>query len=412
MKQLIETLIKRKIGNAMLFLTILFLGILSLREIPIELLPNIEIPKLTVITNLPNASPEQIEKIITVKIEEALGSVQGVEEINSESIEGMSIVKVRFSWGTNMDMALIEAKERVDLIRGQLPEDTGKSLVIKYDPGEEPIMIFAVTEKGSLDSRSTLRRKVEREMVPQLERIEGIAAVDVLGGEKREILVEVDNHRLFARKISLPEICNTIESENYSYPAGNIIKGNLEYNVRTVGEFNHISSMNSVVVAQGENGNPIYLRDVAVVRDTLKEKKSIVRFNSREGVSLLLRREPGKNIVATCNRVDKLMEGKFYGQDSKKGYSVTKVYDRSEFVKHSVDNVFLAALFSGIISFAVLLFFFRTFRPSLIIVTSLPVSITGTFILMHFFGITINTISLGGLALGIGMMVDSGIVVL
>jgi len=407
MKDLIEILIRRKITNAMLFLGICFIGIISLKEIPVELLPDIEMPRLTVITNLPNAAPSEVEKLITIKIEESLTSVAGVTEINSESIEGTSIVKASFSWGRDMDMALIEAKEKVDLIRGQLPEDTGKSIVIKYDPSDEPVMILSVNSKTDIKK---LRKKVEKEVVPYLERVDGIAAVDILGGEKREIKVEVDNDRLFSRGISLSEVCEGIEVSNYSYPAGSIVNGDLEYNVRTVGEFSHLSSMESVVVGYNESGTPIYLKNIADVSDSIKEKKAVVKFNGREGISLMLRKEPGKNTVEACSRVDQVLHEKF----DKKGnsFSIIKIYDQSGYITNSINNVFIAAILSGVISFFVLLFFFRTLRPSLIILTSIPVSVTGTFILMHVFGITLNTMSLGGLAIGIGMMVDSGIVVL
>ncbi len=407
MKRLIEILIIRKITNVMLFAGICFIGMLSLKEIPVELLPHIEKPGLTVITNLSNAAPSEAEKLITSKIEESLTSVAGVAEINSESIEGTSIVRVSFAWGHNMDMALIEAKEKVDLIRGQLPEDTGKSMVIKYNPSDEPVMIFSVEVKSGIQG---LRKKVEKEIVPYFERVDGVAAVDIIGGEKKEIHVEVDNNKLFSRNISLPEICDSIEVSNYSYPAGSIVKNDLEYNVRTIGEFPHVKSMDSVVVGYNESGTPVYLGNVALVKETIKKKKALVKFNGNEGVALLLRKEPGKNTVETCENINSLIKDKF--QNQKKSYVFTCIYDQSRFINNSINNVFISAVLSGVISFLVLLFFFRSLKPSIIILTSIPVSVTGTFILMHLFGITINTISLGGLALGIGMMVDSGIVVL
>lgn len=408
MNRLIETFIRRKITTAMIFAALCLVGVIAVSRLPVELLPDIELPKLTVITPFENAAPSEVEKLVTIRIEEAVTAVSGVSGISSESIEGMSIVKISFRWGSDMDMALIEVKEKVDLIRSELPEDTGKSIVVKYDPADEPVMIYSVTLRNG-DSRDT-RRRVEKEIVPFLERINGVSLVDLLGGEKREIQVDVDNAKLYSHSVSLQEIAQRIGMANYSYPAGSIIKNDREYQVRTAGEFINISDIRSVVAGYNDNGVPVYLRDMAEVKDTFRERKSVVRFNGSEGVALLIRKEPGKNTIETCESIKGIIAD--LSHKERESFTFICIYDQSLFIQNAINNVVMDAVLGGLISFFVLFFFLKSPGPPLIIATALPISMCGTFILMNLFGISINSMSLGGLAVGTGITVDAGIVVL
>ncbi len=407
MNGLIETFIRRKITTTMIFAALCLVGVISVAKLPVELLPDIELPKLTVITPFENAAPSEVEKLVTTRIEEAVTAVSGVSGISSESIEGMSIVKITFRWGIDMDMALIEAKEKVDLIRSELPEDTGKSIVVKYDPADEPVMIYSVTMQEG-DSRDT-RRRVEKEIVPFLERISGVSLVDVLGGDRREIQVDVDNAKLYSHSISLQEIAGRINRANYSYPAGSIIKNDREYQVRTAGEFINMSDIRGVVAGYSDKGVPVYLGDIAEIKDTFRDRKSVIRFNGREGVALLIRKEPGKNTIETCESIKSVI---IEISQKNSGFKIVQIYDQSVFIQNAIDNVVMDAVLGGLISFFVLFFFLKSPGPPLIIATALPISMCGTFILMNLFGITINSMSLGGLAIGTGITVDAGIVVL
>lgn len=404
----IEILIRRKITTVMIFSGICLMGLISASKLPVELLPDIELPALTVITPFENAAPSEVEKLVTARIEEAVTSVSGVSEVRSESIDGMSIVKVSFDWGRDMDMSLIGIKEKVDLIRGELPENTGKSIVVKYDPSDEPVMIYSVSLQNG-DPKNT-RKRAEKEIVPFIERISGVSLVELLGGDKREILIEVDNASLYSKGLSLPEIVKNIGMANYSYPAGSLVKEGKEYLVRTAGEFRNCDDIRTVVAGYSENGVPVYLSDIAAVTDTFKERKSAVRFNGKESVALLVKKEPGKNAIMTCgavkSEIEKIISGK------KGDFNVRCIYDQSRFIKSSIDNVRDAGILGGIISFFIIWFFLKTLIPPLIISLSIPVSIAGTMILMKSFNISLNTMSLGGLAVGIGTMVDAGIVVL
>lgn len=392
----------------MLFLGICLLGTISLGRLRIQLLPDIEFPRLTVVTPYENAAPSEIEQLVTRYIEEAASSVAGVRSVYSESIEGTSLVSARFGWGVNMDIALIETKEKVDIIKGQLPQDAGKSIVVRFDPGADPVMIYSITGRAG-DFRG-LRRRVEREILPCLERVEGVALADISGGYRRQINVSLDGAKIYAHNLSLAEVMENVSMANYSYPAGNLEKGGREYLVRTVGEFRNIGEIGGVVAGRNESGVPTYLHAIGEVSDGYKDRKAIIRMNGRESIGVLVQKEPGKNTIETCRRVDEKM--KRIAEKCKKDFSIQKVFDQSLFIKNAVDNVFLEAVMGAIISFLIILFFLKDMRSSLIIATSIPVSVLGAFALMYFKNISLNTMSLGGLALGVGMMVDAGTVVL
>jgi CzcA family heavy metal efflux pump len=405
---MIETLIQRRVTTAMIFLGVCLLGIISLYRLPVQLLPDIEYPTLTIVTPYQGAPPSEIEQLVTRRIEEAAGSVSGVKEIRSDSLEGLSLVTVRFNWKTSMDFALIETKEKVDIIKGELPQDAGKSIVVKYDPSSEPVMICTVESKES--DFKKLRKRIEREIIPSLERTEGVALVDINGGYKRQINVNLDSARLYSYGLSIGEIVQAIGSANYNFPAGTIEKGNKEYTVRTIGEFGGVSDIGRVVIGRNESGVPIYLSETASVEDGYRERKCIIRLDGKEVVGLLIHKEPGKNTIVTCQKTRERIEHlqAKYNNDM----TMRIIYDQSKFVQNSVDNVFNAAIIGGLFALLVLWFFLGDTRSALIIAASIPVSVLGSFALMYFSGISLNVMSLGGLALGVGMMVDAGIVVL
>lgn len=405
---MIKLFVKRRITTTMIFTALCILGFISVSKLPVELLPDIELPVLTIITPMDGASPSEVEKLVTVKIEEAVASVSGLAGMESESIEGISIVRAAFTWGTNMDMALIEAKEKADLIKVELPEDTGKSVVVKYDPSAEPVMIYAITPGKGIGEK--LRRRIEKEIVPYLERIKGVAIADIAGGEKREIQVNLDNRALYSHNLSIHEVLQGIDMSNYSYPAGSFVKDDMEYLVRTAGEFRNLDDIRSVVAGYNDNGVPVYLSKIAEIKDSFKEKKSEIRFNSKESVAILIKKEPGKNTIETCALVRE--EIKKLSNKYNEDFVFTLISDQSLFIKDAIENVFISGLLGGAIAFFVLWFFLKSIIPPLIIATAIPVSVTGTLLLMHLFNVSINSMSLGGLALGIGMMVDAGIVVL
>ncbi|MGQ9631978.1 MAG: efflux RND transporter permease subunit [bacterium] len=400
--------VRRPITTIMVFSGVVILGAISLGRLKVGLLPPIAFPRLTVITAYENVAPKEIESLVTKPIEEAVGSVGGVERVTSESLEGLSLVNVEFTWGTDMDFAALEVRERVDLIKGALPQDVKKSIISKFDPSETPMMSLGVFSRG-IDLME-LRRLAERDIKRSLERIEGVASATVTGGLVREIAVDVDLGRLYAHGLSLDEIVHAIDLSNYNYPAGYIERGKMEYMIRTVGEFQSIRDIEGVVVGTDPEGTPIFLRNVADVKDAFKERTSISRFNGEESVAVAIHKEAGANTVEVSRSVAKALDK--IREELKGRAEIVVVYDQATYIRDAIQSVMSAAIVGGVLAFLVLLAFLGEIRSPLIIATSIPISIMATFGLMFLMGITLNTMSLGGLALGVGMMVDCAIVVL
>jgi HAE1 family hydrophobic/amphiphilic exporter-1 len=409
LSRIIEIAIKRKVTTIMFFAGVCLIGFISLGKLPVQLLPDIEFPKLTIITAYENQSPIEVEELVTRYVEESVGSVNGIKSVYSESIEGMSIVTATFQWGTPMDGAIIETKEKVDLIKGQLPQDTGKSIVTKFDPKDEPVSIYSINSKNG--KFNNVRDRIEKEIRPYLERIDGVASVDVIGGYKRQVNVRLDIGKICSHSLSLGEVIESLNAANYNVPAGTIIYNNREYLIRTIGEFGSIGEIGDTVVGRNDNGVPVYLRDVASsIEDGYKDRKCVIRFNGNEAVALRMHKEPGKNTINVCEAIEeKIDELKTRHKDD---FEIKQVYSQSGFISSSIRDVLFSAVIGGIIAVLILYFFLKEIRSPLIIATSIPISILGTFALMYFKGITLNTMSLGGLALGVGMMVDDGVVVL
>lgn len=423
--------INRPVTTLMVFLAVIILGFISLNRLPQELFPPINYPQITVLTSYEGAAPEEIETLITKIVEEAVGTVNNVKRISSNSKEGMSLVMIEFNWGTNMDFASLSVREKIDLIKERLPREAKEPIVMKYNPFDLPVMTISVTgERSPLEMRNLCRKMLKDE----LEKIEGVASVEITGGREREILVDVDQSRLQASGLSLLEVVNTIKLSNVNYPAGTIKEPFYEFLIRTMGEFQSVKEIDDVVasVDEPEVKDPmltpeeaekekdkigrrlIYLKDIAVIKDTMKERTSISRYKgavgpSRDNVSLSVRKQSGANIVKVAENVRKAVE-RLSG--TIKDVNIEIVYDQSVFIKSSVSGVKNDAINGGILAFIVLFLFLGRMWPAINISIAIPVSIMAVFFLMSFVKISLNTISLGGLALGVGMLVDAAIVVL
>ncbi|MBU1078449.1 MAG: efflux RND transporter permease subunit [Spirochaetes bacterium] len=401
--------IQYPITTLMVFLGIILLGLISFQRLPISLLPDIEFPEITIVTEYKNVSPKEIEHLVSKPIEESVASVSGAKDITSISSEGVSIVKVKFNWGKNMDFAAMEVREKADLIKGSLPQDVKKSIVLKYNPSERPIMSLSLS--SSSYNKIQLRDIIKKEIKPFLERIDGVAAVNITGGLIREIKVHIDVARLYANNLSIPEVIDAINYANYNYPAGHINKNKKEYIIRVIGEFQDIGQITDLIIATGDEGNrPIYLKDIASIDDSFREKKSSSHFNGSEDINISIQKEALKNTVTVCSKVLEMTEE--LNRKFQNKLNVNVIYSQAEFIKSSISNLIIAAVLGGIIAFIVLLFFLQNIKSSSIIIFSIPVSIMVVFILMYIRKISLNMISMGGIAIGIGMLVDNSIVVL
>ena len=399
--------VSRPVTVLMIFSALILFGVMSIPRMDIDLLPLINYPQLSVITPYSGASPTDIETLITRPVEEAVNGVSGVVSVKSESIEGASLVTARFGWGTDVDMAAVRIREKVDMIRGILPEDSGKSIVARYDLNSEPVMRIVATGTAPIEN---ITETVEVRIKPRFERVDGVGSIKISGGLYREVKVNIDPMKLFSYNTGIDEIIKRINISNYSYPAGTAVKGDKEYLIRTIGEFKSLKDVEETVVKRDKQGRQVLVRDLASVTYGYKERTGKAYYNGKECVNISVIKEAGKNSVRVCENVSSLVDE--LNKNSRDGMKFEVVYDGSELIKNSIIGVSMAALQGAIISFFIILLFLKDIRNSFIISTMLPVCVIITLLLMYAKGVTLNMMSLGGLALGIGMLIDNGIIVM
>ena len=403
-----EFSVKRGVTATMLALIIVVVGVISYTRLGLDLMPDITYPVVFVTVSYPGASPEDVEELVTRPIEEQVVTVKNVKDVESSSQEGISVLFVGLEWGTNIGIATQDIRDRIDVIKDFLPEDIGKPMVFKFDPTMMPIMVFGVTSSAERDLVS-LRRAVEDVVKERLERLAGVASAMVMGGLEREVLVEVDKKKLNAHGITLPEIIARLRAENYSLPGGHLRDGYKEYILRTSGEFKNIRDIDSLLISFRANA-PIYLRDLATVRETTKDVSSIVKTNKRDSVVLLIYREAGANTVVVSEKVRK--ELKQIQQNLPADIELHTLVDISDFINRITSATVSNAITGGIFAIIVLYFFLWNWRPTFTIALSIPFSILATFIALYFWGQTLNFVTMIGIALGVGMLVDNSIVVI
>jgi len=409
MKAIQRFAITRPIATTMFYLGLILMGTIALQDIEINLLPYLEFPRITVVTMYQNAAPEEVENLITKPIIDSVGTVSGIDKINSESLEGLSFVTIQFSWGTNIDYTSMEVREKVDLIRGILPEDATRSIITKFDPSQNPIMEVTFFPKN-LSNPKDLRFFIVTEIKNYIDRIDGVAYAQFSGGHKKEIGIEIDRELLTSFELSLDEIKSSIDASNLNLPAGHITSGIYDVLIRTIGEYKNVNDIGKTIVGRNRAGVPIYLYSLANIIDGYKERTGLARFNGQECVTVSFYKEAGKNTVYVADKIKEAIDDlkvKF-----SKEVDINIVYDESMFVKNSINNISQSLIIGGFLAFIVLFMFLVNFKSPIILITSVVISVLTTFLLMYAQNITINMMSLGGLSLGIGMLYDSGNVVL
>ena len=397
--------IRRPITIYMVTSIAILLGAISFWNLPVDLMPDIEFPTITVSTSYPGVAPEEMETLITRPIERAVSSAPGVEEIESTSSEGQSRVEVQFEWGTNLDEAANEVRTRVDRLRPILPEDAEPPSLFKFDVSQFPILFMAVS--SDRDPKE-LRQLIEEQILYRLERVPGVAAAEIRGGLRREIHVDLSLEKLRGYNLSIRNVVEVLRRENLNEPVGPVEEGNFELLLRTHGEFKDVSQIENVVLTTRE-GVSVYVRDVARVEDSHEEVREMVRIDGKPGMRLSIRKQSGANTVTVSNAVKAELE------DINRDYpdlAVTPIMEQSKFIERSIDNVRGSAILGSILAILVLLLFLRNLRSTVVIALSIPVAVISTFGLMYYNDFTLNTMSFGGLALGVGMLVDNAIVVL
>ena len=414
MRRLIEIATERRVTIAMLMVAIVLFGMVSLSRLKLNLLPDISYPTLTVRTELTGAAPAEIENLLTKPIEESVGVVRNVRVVRSVSRSGQSDVTIEFLWGTDMDIAGVDVREKLDIL--QLPLEASRPLLLRFDPSSEPIMRLGLLHKDGDDAAlaseedlKALRRLAEDRIKADLEAQEGTAAVKVSGGLEDEIQIRVDQQKLSQLGIGIDEIAARIRAENVNLSGGRLEEGNQRFLVRTLNEFESVAEFRDAIVSYVA-GRPVYLRDVATVVSGFKEREAITRVRGRESVELAVYKEGDANTVQVARRVDRRLSA--LGDSLPDNIELVKIHDQSTFISSAVNDVRIAAILGGLIAIFVLYGFLRDARATTIVGIAIPVSVIGTFLLMYTNEISLNIMSLGGIALAVGMLVDNSIVVL
>jgi HAE1 family hydrophobic/amphiphilic exporter-1 len=387
---------------------IILLGVLSLQRLPVDLMPDIEYPSITIRVSYAGVGPLEIEELITRPIEQTVSAVAGIERVESTSSEGSSRVTLNFAWGTDLAEATDDVRSRVDRVRGRLPPEADPPQIFKYDANTFPIMHLAMESTDAALDSVQLRELAEHDLTPRFERVSGIAAVTVQGGLRRQIHVELSKEKIVALDLPVDRVVNLLRTENQNVPLGEIDEGDLTYLVRSQGQFQNLDEIRNLVVMTRQ-GVPVYLKDVAEVKDSTEDVREFLRINGRPGIRLSVTKQSGTNTVAVAAGVRDEM-----GRINREvpGVRLTLLRDSAVFIERSIAAVREAALVGAVLVVGIIFLFLRNLRSTFIICISIPISIVGTFAMLYFAGFTLNTMTFGGLALGIGMIVDASIVVL
>ncbi|MBU1053746.1 MAG: efflux RND transporter permease subunit [Proteobacteria bacterium] len=397
--------VRRPIFTTMVTLIVVILGAFSLSRLQIDMLPNIELPTLTIRTQYDGASPEVMERLVTQIIEEIVATVPGVEEMTSTSSEGNSTVRVSFAWGTKIDTAAIDVQGKLEDEINELPEDIVRPRIRKFDIASFPVVLLGIS--SNLDPVE-LTELIEVQIRYRFARIPGVAQVDLWGGFNREVRIELDPERIKALGLPLDRVLESIRDANLDLPAGKIEQGRYEVMLRAPAEFTNLDQIRNTVIVRREDA-VVTLGQIAEVKDTYEKLTRIIRVNGGRGLRVAIRKQANANTVEVSKRIlDEIKAvNKAFPQ-----INIVPVINQGNFIERSIANVARSVLYGGGLAILVLLLFLRNIRSTLVISLSIPISIVATFALIYFGKFTLNLMTLGGLALGVGMMVDSSIVVL
>jgi len=402
-----EFSVKKRVTTSMLAMIVVVLGILAFTRLGLDFFPDIEFPTVSVITVYSGASSEDIENTITHPLEGVINSVNRVKEVNSISSEGASVILVEFEWGTNLEFAAQDLRDQIGLYRSFLPDEATDPLVVKFSLAQFPVMFGGITANMPTVE---LKELIEDEVVGRLERIDGVASAMIYSTAIREIRVEIDKNALESMNISIDQILMALRMENLNLPGGYVLERHSEILVRTIGEYQSVEDIQKTIVGASPTGEPIFLRDVADVVDGLKETRFLARIQNKDGVIYIINKRSGANTVITARAVNKELEK--IKETLPSDVTFIPWMDQSEMIQSVTRRTGNNALVGGILAIFFILVFLRNWRPTVTIALAIPLSIITTFIALYAAGYTLNLLTLGGLALGIGMLVDNAVVVI
>ncbi len=397
--------VKKPVTITMIILMMIVIGAVSYSKLQIDLLPQMDLPYVMVQTSYQGAGPEEIENIISRPLEQTLSTVENIEDIISISSEGSSLILMQFAFNTDMDEIMLQIRERIDIIKGYLPEGTSSPLALKLDPNAIPIVQLAVSSKGDL---YTTQKIAEDVIAPRFERIEGTASASVTGGLEQEVEIVLKEEMIKGYNLSSSYVAQILAAENLNMPGGTVKKGTNELTVRTTGEFKSLEEIKSLPIPL-PTGGTIRLKDIADVSLRNKDQSSITKLNGKEVVQISVMKQSDANTVNVARSIDKEIE------KLKAEYpdlELVTVFNQADYINLAIDNLIKTATQGGILAILILLVFLRSFKTTLVIAISIPFSIITTFVMLFFAGITLNMMTLGAFALAVGMLVDNSIVVL
>lgn len=397
--------IRRPVTVIMVVAVVLLLGFISFTRTPLDLMPDLEFPIAVIVTNYDGAGPREVENLVTRPIEDAVGTLAGLQGLTSTSQRGQSMVMAEFAWGTDMNFAALDIREAIDMVRPILPDDADSPMLMTFDPSMIPVM--ALTLSGDMGP-ADLRNFAEDVIRPRLERLGGVASVGVSGGLEREIKIELNPGRMEIHRVSLDQVFQVLQTDNMSQPGGTVLHREREYLLSTTGEYRSVEQLSEVLIPTLDGGT-IALRHIADVHDAYKDVSVLSRLNFEPSVGLSIQKEADANTVQVARAVRNELARI---QSERSGIQIAVVIDQAEMIEDSLANVAVNGLVGAVMAGAVLLLFLRSGRAIAVIIASIPLAIIATFVMIYFAGMSLNIISLGGLALGIGMLVDNAIVVL
>ena len=410
--RIVDIAVKRPVAVSMFIFAVLLFGMVSLGRLSVNLLPDLSYPTLTIRTDYDGAAPGEVEQLVSKPIEEAIGVVKGVRKVTSTSRAGQSDVVLSFAWGTDMDFASLEVREKLDVL--QLPLDIEKPRLLRFNPSLDPVIKLGLTAQSDASSLSIaqmkrLRLYGEQQVKRSLESVEGVAAVRVGGGLENEIHILIDQRKASQLSIPITRITERVRAENINAAGGRIDNAAQAFLVRTLNQFETLNDIENLFIGRFEGRN-IQLKDVATVENAYKDRDVVTRFNGSEGIEIAIYKEGDANAVNVAQKVAKRLSE--VNVNLPANYMLSEIYDQSVFIKQAIDNVKSAAVMGGVLAMLVLYLFLKDFWATIIISVSIPVSVIATFNLMYANNISLNMMSLGGIALAVGLLVDNSIVVL
>jgi len=398
--------IKRPVTVFMIFIGVTVIGLVAMLNLNIDLLPDMSFPIVAVMTDYPGVGPAEVEAMVSRPMESVVSMVRNVKNVRSTSKEGSSMITLEFDWGTDIDAAAIDVREKIDLVKSHLPSGVQNPTIVKFDPALMPVMVVGVSSPRGV---SELRQYADDNLKDRLARIPGVASVTVQGGQDRQIQVNIDRTRMEALGLSFDQVGMALMASNLNLPGGHLKSGQLDFLIRIPGEFKSVEQISATVIGN-KGGIPVYLRDIAKVEDSFNEVDTETKLNGQRSVALVIQKQSGSNTVSVSDKVQaKLKE---LQQQMPSDIKLATAFDSAEFIRGSIKSLETEAITGSVLAILIIILFLRNFSSTLIISLSIPFSIIVTFILLYFRNMTLNIMTLGGLALGVGRLVDDSIVVL